>query len=179
MSNANVIDFKSRAKVQPSETTLKQNKLKSTGAAKENGDLLDMVERRQAILQDERRQTTRTILSEFVGAFAVIPGRGLMKVALYDISTDGLAFDTDITDGHFNLGEDVAMRVYLNQKSYFPFVIKLQNLREVPEEGVYRQGAHFVKGTINDEALHHFVRFIETVSATLEGDHGDLKVSIS
>lgn len=175
MSNSNVIDFKSRARLKQS-TKMSSHK---NVVVHEDGEVLDMVERREAILQDERRRVKRTILSEFVGAFAVVPGKGLTKVTLYDISEDGLAFDMDLIQGHFNLGEDVAMRVYLNQKSYFPFVVKLQNLREIPDEGVYRQGAHFVKGTVNEEALHHFVKFIETVSTDLEGDHGDLKASIS
>lgn len=174
MSNSNVIDFKSRARSKQSEKVSGHDQ-----AVMGQGEVLDMVERREAILQDERRRVKRTILSEFVGAFAVVPGKGLIKVTLYDISQDGLAFDMDLIQGHFNLGEDVAMRVYLNQKSYFPFVVKLQNLREIPDEGVYRQGAHFVKGTVNEEALYHFVKFIETVSTDLEGDQGDLKASIS
>lgn len=178
MSNTNVIDLKSRRK---SKSAKKE--LKARGATEiknqPNGDVLDMVERREAILSDERREKKRTILSEFVGAFAVVPGKGLIKVTLYDISEGGLSFDMDISQGHFNLGESVAMRVYLNQKSYFPFVVKLQNLREVSEEGVYRQGANFVKDTINEVALHHFVKFIETVSTNLESDVGDLKASIS
>jgi hypothetical protein len=172
MSNANVIDFKSRLKT-------RKAKLEGSSSTGAPGEIVDMVERREAILQDERRVAKRTILSEFVGAFAVIPGKGLIKVTLYDISEDGLAFDTEVAQGHFHLGESVAMRVYLNQKSYFPFVVKLQNLREISEEGVYRHGANFAKGTVNDEALHHFVKFIETVSTSLEGDEGDLKASIS
>lgn len=172
VSNGNVIDFNSRIKS-------KSTKPKEEAAHPQQGEIVDMVERREAILQEERRRTKRTILSEFVGAFAVVPGKGLAKVTLYDISSDGLAFDTDFSAGHFHLGEEVAMRVYLNQKSYFPFVVKVQNLREIQDEGVYRQGAHFVKGTVNDEALHHFVKFIETVSTDLESDAGDLKASIS
>jgi hypothetical protein len=172
MSKAQVIDFKSRLKT-------KKGKQGEVSSLKAQGEVVDMAERREAILQAERRTTKRTILSEFVGAFAVIPGKGLTKVTLYDISEDGLSFDTEVLQGHFHLGESVAMRVYLNQKSYFPFVVKLQNLREISEEGVYRHGAHFVKGTVNDEALHHFVKFIETVSTSLEGDTGDMKASIS
>ncbi len=174
MSNANVIDLKSRLKSKSSAPKASRN-----GKKAQEGEIVDMVERREAALQEERRRTKRTILSEFVGAFAVVPGKGLIKVTLYDISQDGLAFDTEVSQGHFNLGEEIAMRVYLNQKSYFPFVAKLQNLREVEDEGIFRQGANFVKGTINDEALYHFVKFIETVSTSLEGDQGDLKASIS
>ena len=40
-----------------------------------------------------------------------------------------------------------------------------------------RHGAGFVVGTINDVALHHFVHFIESVSASLETDNGDVMVS--
>lgn len=69
------------------------------------------------------------------------------------------------------------MRLYLNHKTYFPFVVKVQNIRRLAEEDVYRHGANFVKGTINDEALHHFVKFIETVSASLQTDRGDILVS--
>lgn len=172
MSNNNVIDLKSRAR---------KSKAKGfkSGEKVQECPVLDMVERREAILSDERRRVRRTILSEFVGAFAVVPGKGLIKVAMYDISEDGMAFDLDVHQGHFNLGEDVAMRVYLNQKSYFPFVVKLQNLREIQEEGVFRHGVNFAKGTINETALHHFVKFIETVSADLEGDNGDILASIS
>jgi len=69
------------------------------------------------------------------------------------------------------------MRVYLNYKTYFGFVVKVQNSRFVPSEGVVRHGTHFMKGTLNDVALHHFVKFIETVSASLKTDDGDIQVS--
>lgn len=139
--------------------------------------VIDMTEKRNEILNQERRQVKRTILSEFVGAFALIPRKGLLKVNLYDISENGLAFDVETEAGHFALGEEVAMRVYLNQQTYFPFVVRIQNVRAVEEEDTFRHGAHFLKGTINDEALHHFVKFIETVSASLQSDAGDIMVS--
>ena len=80
-------------------------------------------------------------------------------------------------EGKFQNGEEVAFRVYMNQQTYFPFVVKVTHLREIHEEGVYRHGANFVKGTVNDVALQHFVKFIETVSASLQTDHGDVMVS--
>jgi hypothetical protein len=42
---------------------------------------------------------------------------------------------------------------------------------------VSRHGCGFVKDTVNEEALYHFVRFIETVSASLRTDAGDVMVS--
>ena len=69
------------------------------------------------------------------------------------------------------------MRVYLSQDTYFPFIVKIQNFRVLNGEGSCRHGANFIKGTVNDEALFHFVKFIETVSASLEKDSGDIMVS--
>ena len=106
-----------------------------------------------------------------------MPRKGLLKVNLYDISEDGVAFDVVREAGHFALGEEVAMRVYLNQQTYFPFIIKIQNVRELGDEEQIRHGAGFKKDSINEDALHHFVKFIETVSASLQNDNGDIMVS--
>lgn len=140
-------------------------------------DILDITEMRQEILDDERRDVRRTILTGFIGAFVVVPGHGLVRVDIYDISEDGVAFDMESENGNFNSGEEVAMRVYLNQYTYFAFVTTIQNVRGINENEHHRHGASFVKGTVNDEALYHFVKFIETVSASLERDNGDVMVS--
>lgn len=168
---SNVIDFKKFKKTKSKAPS--QSKTAKPDAA----PVLDMTERRQEIITDERRKVRRTILTEFVGAYAVVPGRGLLKVALYDISDNGLAFDLEEDAGHFKSGEEVAMRVYLNQQTYFPFDVTIQNFRFIDDEGVTRHGAQFVKGHVNAEALFHFVKFIETVSASLQRDSGDVMVS--
>lgn len=139
--------------------------------------ILDMTERRNEMIQQERRKVKRTILSEFIGACIVIPQKGLLKVALYDVSNSGLAFDLDSKFGQITSGEEVAMRVYLNSQTYFPFVIKVKHNQFLDTDSTYRYGASFVAETINNEALSHFVKFIETVSASLQTDHGDIMVS--
>lgn len=139
--------------------------------------VVDMTEAREAIINKERRLVKRTILSEFIGAFVVLPEKGLYRVTIYDISDQGVAFDIDAGSGKYQPGEEVAMRVYLNHKTYFSFIIKITNARLFAEENVIRHGANFTKGTINDVALHHFVKFIETVSASLKTDDGDIQVS--
>ena len=166
----NVLDLKSRRA--PSKKVQNQGKADSTEAP-----VLDMTERRNEMIVTERRQVKRTILAEFIGAFIVVPKKGLQKVAIYDISENGIAFDLEEGEGRLNLGEEIAMRVYLNQQTYFPFVTKIANVREIDNEHVTRHGANFVKDTVNDVALQHFVKFIETVSASLETDHGDVMVS--
>ncbi len=140
-------------------------------------EILDMTEARQEVLSKERRDVKRTILTEFVGAFVILPERGLMKVALYDISDNGVSFDIEMAEGHFAQEEEIAMRVYLNHTTYFPFTVTVSNSRLIEEDGVIRHGAGFVKGTVNDVALYHFVKFIENVSASLKRDSGDILVS--
>ena len=164
----NVIDFKSRKKVQENEGVKKTD---------QNAPVVDISERRQEMLQDERRIVKRTILTEFIGAFIVVPQSGLCPVSIYDISEDGLSFDLDYERGRLTLGEEIAMRIYMNKKTYFPFIVKTSNIRDIPEEGVIRHGVSLMKGTINDVALHHFVRFIENVCSCLEKDSGDILVS--
>lgn len=139
--------------------------------------VLDMTERRDAILVEERRRVKRTILTEFIGATVVVPARGLEKVTLHDISDGGLAFDMPMASGFFRVGDEVAFRLYMNHKTYFAFFVRVSNVREFPEEGVYRHGCKLVEGSLNEEALGHFVRFIETVSASLRTDSGDVLVS--
>ncbi len=149
----------------------------SLGKNTKGAEIHDITEARQEILSRDRREVKRTILTEFVGAFVILPEKGLMKVALYDISENGLAFELDMLEGSFQQGDEIAMRVYLNHTTYFPFTIRVSNGRLIEEEGVVRHGANFVKGTLNDVALHHFVKFIETVSASLKTDTGDVVVS--
>jgi hypothetical protein len=165
----NVIDLKSRLE--------RDRGTKAESNASSETPVLDMTVRRQEMLTHERRAVRRTILSEFVGASVVVPGRGLTKAAIYDISETGISLDLDLEAGLFTVGEEVAVRVYLNHQTYFPFIVRVSNARAIYEEGVARHGCHFMKGTLNDEALHHFVKFIETVSASLKTDRGDVMVS--
>lgn len=140
-------------------------------------EVVDMTEARQTIINNERRDVKRTILTEFIGAFAVLPERGLLRVSMYDISDRGISFDVETTEGRFLEGEEIAMRVYLNHKTYFPFIVRVTYSRPLEQEGIVRHGANFTVGTVNDVALHHFVKFIETVSASLKTDDGDIQVS--
>src|SRR5580658_7918736 len=125
------------------DLTRRLKKAKNNGnktMRKSSAPVIDMTEKRNEILSQERRQVKRTLLSEFIGAFVLVPQKGLLKVTLYDISENGMSFDMLDSSGHFSLGEEVAMRVYLNQQTYFPFVVKVLNIRDMGEELVYRHG---------------------------------------
>lgn len=167
---------------------LKQKKSKNKAQAKgvkknKNSSTHDEVEVRditlirQNAIADDRRKVKRTILTEFLGTHVVIPGAGLTKVLLFDISTSGVSFDLEKKLGYFNEGEEVAMRIYLNHDAYFPFTLKIQNIRYDQDEDVYRHGAYFMKGSVNEEALFHFVKFLETVATSIKKDRGDILVS--
>jgi hypothetical protein len=175
MSKSNVIDLK------PLLKTKKSGKLhKVPGLLKApSAPVIDMTEKREEILSKERRDKRRTILTEFVGAFLVLPNMGmnlggLQKVFLYDISDNGLSFDIDTNIGQLRVGEEIAMRIYLSQKNYFSFVVKVSNSRFIRDEEIYRHGCEFVKSSVNKEALNYFVKFVEAVAVDLKVDGGDL-----
>jgi hypothetical protein len=167
----NIIDMWHRRQKQMKQDRLSENKDHL------DGSVHDMTVRRQEIIQQERREVKRTLLTEFIGASVVIPERGLLKVSLFDVSENGISFDVLKDNGIFIKGEEIAIRVYLNQYSYFPFYIKVKNKRYIDEEDIYRIGGELVKDSINELALYHFVKFIENISASLKGDKGDIIVS--
>ncbi len=163
----NVIDIRSRLKSQNAVQTQHS----------QDATIVDITEIRTEVLDEDRRKVRRTILTEFIAVHTLVPGMGLMKVALFNINDSGLAFDIGYKQGHFQVGEEVAMRVYLNHQTFFPFVVKVKHITDVQDEEVHRHGCEFIGGTINDVALHHFVKFLEHVSASLKHDKGDVLVS--
>ncbi len=167
---SNVIDIAKRRKGRKKQNIDGAGDGAASGSDSSAADVVDMTERREAILSSERRQVKRTILSEFIGAFILVPEKGLQRVSIYDISENGVAFDMDLAGGGMREGEEVAMRVYLNQYTYFPFVVSVANVRALHDEGVTRHGCNFQKETPNQDALGHLVKFIETVSASLRTD---------
>lgn len=166
-SKTNVIDMTARRRAQ-----IRKESTKRTGAPAE---VVGFEEKRKEILTQERRQNRRTILSNFLGAFVVVPEQGLREVTLYDISEGGVAFDLEILSGQFRANEELAMRVYLSKEIYVPFHVKVKNVREIKDESVYRHGANFV-GAAGDEVLKHFVKFVEAMGVHLKRDSGDLKL---
>ncbi len=132
---------------------------------------------REAMIKEERRRVKRTFLTEFVGASMVVPGSGLVKVALNDISHGGVAFDILEKYGKFKKGEKIVVRVYLNHTTYFSLSVIITNTRSIKKGRIYRHGAEFLKDTVNKEAIHHFIGFMEAVSTSLKSDLGDITLS--
>lgn len=187
-SRGNIIDFTARRKKRTSSPSLKGQSLSSGSPPPERDmertktseplpDVVNLTELRKNLLSGERRRVKRTLLREFIGAFIVVPQRGLAKVELADISPEGLSFDLNEDLGFPRHHDEIAMRIYLNKQTYFPFILKITNVRRHQEEAATRYGGRFVSGTINEVALIHFVKFIENVSSCLKQDSGDIMVS--
>lgn len=136
--------------------------------------VIDFTESKQKMLFHERRQVKRTILTEFISAMVVLPEKGLMKVSIHDISDEGISFDVDETNGQFKIGEEISLRVYINQKAYFPIQVNIKHVTAIPDEGQLRHGSVFLKNADNNVALQHFVKFVESASHGLKNDSGDL-----
>lgn len=168
-SSDNVIYLKDYFKTRPSKES-RTIKTKSC-------EVESISKMREEMLSEERRKVKRTLLTEFVGASLVIPGSGLVKVSLNDISLAGLSFDVLKKYGKLKKSEKVAVRVYLNQTTYFPLEVRISNVRYIKEESVYRHGAQFLAGTVNEEAIQHFIMFMESVSTSLRADKGDILLS--
>ncbi|MGE3975595.1 MAG: PilZ domain-containing protein [Bdellovibrionales bacterium] len=170
-NSTNVIDMTVRRQAQlTSQSIVKQ-------ARAVNASVENINEMRQSVLTQERRRNRRTLLTNFIGAFVVVPSVGLQAVVLHDVSGEGMAFDTLIESGCFRVGEEYALRVYLSRDTYFPLTVKIKNHREIKAEGVYRHGTLFVKAGSDHEALKSFIHFVETISTVLKKDTGDHQIS--
>lgn len=141
---------------------------------KQMAPVVQLDEQKQKMVFNERRQVKRTILSDLISAMLVIPEKGLLKITVHDISEDGISFDLDDAQGQFNVGEELSLRVYINQKSYFPIAVTVKHITAYPYEGVIRHGSEYIKTEGNNVALQHFVKFVESASQGLKNDSGDL-----
>jgi len=150
------------------------SKNKTETSSMESAPVQSISKIRKDMINEERRQVKRTLLTEFVGASMVIPGSGLVKVILNDISVAGVSFDVPLKYGKLEVGDQVAVRVYLNHTTYFPLMVTVTNCRFDKEDGVHRHGAEFLEGTVNEIAIQHFIKFMETVSTSLKADAGDI-----
>lgn len=135
--------------------------------------LIDLNERREEKLASEKRAVTRTVLSQFLGVFLVLPNKGLQPVSLHDVSEAGLSFDLPEEVGSYEISETVTMRIYLSHDTYFSFHAKIANKRDSSSQGVVRHGAVFRKDDESFKTLFYFTKFLENVGLVARKDTGD------
>ncbi len=167
---SNVLPFRTRPKSNAKPELLVPD---TSGEAQ----VLDVTDRILAGQSDERRQVKRVVLNEFISAHVFVAGRGLLRVVLKDIHEGGLAFEIDAREGRFNRNETLEMRFYMNHETYFKFNVVVAHATSNEDDATERHGCQFVKDTINDVALHHFIGFLQNISASLRTDKGDRTVS--
>jgi hypothetical protein len=174
MSNkSNVINFKERAeKRKKAENGSEEHEETAKGSWGDHA-VVDMTARRQEAMETERRSVARTVLSQFIGVFVVLPTKGLQSVNLHDVSENGLAFDLPQEAGQYNIGDSVTMRIYLSHDTYFSFGVKVSNRRTTQAQGVSRHGAVFAKNDQSFKTLFYFTKFLESVSTIAKKDNGD------
>ena len=133
-------------------------------------------QRYQPVHLKERRQVERTLLSELIKGMVIVPEKGLLEVELYDISKEGLSFNVDTIRGGFKVGEELALRVYLNRNTYFPLVVHVKHVTMDHHENVIRHGVEYTKEAQNFSSIDHFVNFVLAASEGLKIDEGDFIV---
>jgi hypothetical protein len=168
-TKSNVIDMTARRKA--------QLKAEARGEKRERpAVLVEFGARKKEMMTQERRKNRRTILSNFLGAFVILPEKGLKEVTLYDLSEGGVGFDLEATSGAFRIDEELAMRVYISKEIYVPFQVRVKNVREVKAENIFRHGTVLTSMGQGDEVMKSFVKFVESLSAHFKTDKGDFKL---
>lgn len=177
---AQVYDLFTKKKIESSEQIHKIENTSSISVEpveqNQSSQVITLEQARKALVDKDKRQTQRTILSDLVSVYAILPERGLLKVDVHNLGEKGLAFDIETYQGAYEINEKVAMRVYLNHKSYFPFEVEVKHVTPIYEEGIHRHGALFTGENTNNVALGHLIKFLEAVSTDLKEDHGDLMI---
>ena len=141
--------------------------------------LIDFQNTKVKKLKKEQRKVKRTVLNGLVGVTVMVPDRGLMRVQVQDISKSGLSFDMYESEGAFFKGEQLELRIYVDNKIYFPFVASVENTKVRFSYGakVIRHGLKFKKSKANRKALDYFVGFLEAVVKNCKEDSGDRLIS--
>jgi hypothetical protein len=170
---AKIIPFKSKAghtkNAQLDSAAAFKEKFRPLVNSPQKANVINLSERRDELAVTERRKVTRTVLSQFVGVFIVLPKKtgGLKPVSVHDVSDKGLAFDLTPEMGAFKAGESVTMRIYLSHETYFSFSVKVVNVRR------NRHGTVFKKDDDSYQTLMFFSKFLQNVSLVARKDNGD------
>ncbi len=146
---------------------------KSTEGTDQDTQVFDVTQRIQDRQAEDRRKIKRVVLNDFISAHVYVPGRGLLKIALKDITDKGLAFEIDEKQGQFTRGENLEIRFYLNHETYFKFQVAVAHGAFSADDAIYRHGCQFVGDSLNNVALNHFVLFLQNIAASLRTDKGD------
>jgi hypothetical protein len=118
-------------------------------------------------MKERRKFKRRPILATFSMA-VVIPKKGGHRLAVHDVSDQGLGFDFDIEgeshqDFPLKSGESLDVELYLNQTLFIPLQVKVMRLTQ--EAGVRKVGAELTeKNSPQHKALVAFLSMLDQVT---------------
>lgn len=117
---------------------------------------------------ERRRARRRSVMGTF-SLFAVIPKKGVHRLAIQDISDLGMAFDLDVegespTDFPLEKGETISLRFYLNQSLFLPLDVRIARLEETPQGR--RAGGEFVQ--TDGKGYKAFLSFLKLMDEVID-----------
>lgn len=117
---------------------------------------------------EKRRARRRPVLDTF-SLFAVVPDKAPLRLPIHDVSELGIGFGLDVEGEDQSLfpvkqGEQLEIRLYLNQSMYLPLAAKVA--RVVDSNGVRKIGAEFVAKS--SKGYKGLVAFIEMLDEIVE-----------
>lgn len=122
----------------------------------------------------ERRRTRRRPIIETFSIFCVVPKKGPYRLAVHDVSDQGIGFDLDmegedIQSFALKLGEPLEVYFYLNQSLYLPLEVKVARIEErngeSPGQGkVRRIGAEFDSKAPVHAGFSAFLKMLDAIA---------------
>jgi hypothetical protein len=119
---------------------------------------------------EEKRGAARRRLLESFSMAVVLPEKGCFRLAVHDVSEQGVGFDFKIGGkDYFGLkkGDALPLHLYLNQNLYLPLRIKIARL---DTHGQHTQvGAEIVAEESEGFAsLVHFLEMLDAIPASVQ-----------
>lgn len=122
---------------------------------------------------EKRRARRRPVMNTF-SLFVVIPRKGGHRLQINDLSEFGIGFDWDEEGESHELfklekGEDLELRLYLNQSLYLPLAA---SVKRVEKKGSLRRvGAEFTDAHEGSrKALASFLKMLDSITSEVRFD---------
>ena len=125
-----------------------------------------------------KREYERVLFKNILGCYTMIERLGLKSVEMVDISKSGLSFRMPVEDGAFTQGEELDFRFYFSNKAFLPTRVTVRRVDSEIDQGhrYNRFGCTFDTALSSQDAVNHFVDFIEAFSKSAKEDKGDQQV---
>ena len=145
--------------------------------------VLDFIGKRNANIEQKRRNFERILFQNFLGAYTVLDDNGTnYKVQLVDISREGCLFQVPYDPARnsiFPEDHEISKRMYFTENSFVPVICKVKRFQEyIDKDGLLyaRYGCEFDKSTSTFPAVESFIEFLYKFAEHSTVDKGDQRV---